>query len=281
MKTQTSRISLFCGIVLSFFGLQSCEKCDNPCNAECENYDPCCGKTPASASFKIYEVIGASDEIRNNFELSDLATDTIVYTNFALFKADSEADYYEWSVGNDPRVWNTREFTLRFGKPHYTPIKVTLKVFKKDDESCFSNVPDTSIFTRSLYTAPKEDSKTLGRYEGRLGREPNRDNFFELSPVKNRFNETGYSISGIAPNCSTNKFDNSSLKVFVGYRSFYITTAGTKIGCCYGLSASGVVNDQNELTMDLGYYSFENTDSCSWDVFNDQYITDTFKGKKI
>lgn len=275
------RVGLLLSILLTYQFLASCEKCENPCDQECENYDPCCGKTPANASFKIYEVLGADKKNQENFELLDLATDTIVYTNFAYFRAEFEADYYEWTVGKDPRVWNSRDFTLRFGEPFYDPIKVTLKVSNLDEGSCFPNLSDTAIFTRTLCTAPPEDSKVLGKYQGTLGQQPSLSNFFELTSITNQFSERSYAIAGIAPHCATNGFENGDLNLFIGYRTFYLSTEGTKIGCCYGLSASGVVNSSNKLAMNLSYYSFNSSDSCSWDIFNDQYITDTFSGIKI
>lgn len=268
-------------IILSLLGLGSCKKCDDPCNIDCDNYDPCCGQSKADASFKIYELLGNGPNLeRNGFEAKDVATDTIIFTNFARFRADYEADFYEWRVGTDPRVWNDREFTLRFGKPYYSPIEVRLKVYKKTDKNCFPNAGDTAEFIRKLYTAPKDSSKVLGHFEGYLENEPNKDNFFEIQSIRNQFNEIDYAIAGITPKCSTNGFDNGDLYTYIGYRSFYVSTEGTVIGCCHGLSAFGVVNSPNELSMDLGTYPLNPADTCSWSGLNDPYINDVFHGTK-
>lgn len=282
-KSTINKISSLCRLVLllAIMGLGACKKCNDPCNIDCDNYDPCCGQTKADASFKIYELLGnGPDPKRNGFEAKDVATDTIIFTNFARFKADYEAEYYEWRVGTDPRVWNDREFTLRFGLPYYTPIEVRLKVYKKTDKGCFPNASDTAVFTRKLYTAPRDSSRVLGRYEGYLESEPNQDNFFEIDTISDRWGDRGYAIAGINPKCSTNGVDNSGFYGYVGYRSFYITTEGTAIGCCNGLSAFGVVNNQTELNMDLAIYPFNPIDTCSWSSLNDPYDNDVFHGIK-
>lgn len=270
-------------LVMIIVVLGSCEKCNDPCDIDCDNYDPCCGQSPADARFTIYEPVGGSlpNEGRDGFRVEHAATDTILQYNFALFKANFEADYYEWQVGNDPRVWNTREFSLRFASvPVYTPIEIKLKVYKKTDKRCFPSASDTAVFSRKLYTAPADSSRVLGRFEGFLESKPSEPNFFELDIISDNWGDRRYAIAGITPKCNADQINGGLENLDLGYKSFYINTRGTKIGCCNGLTAFGVVNSSRELRMDFGIFPFNPSDTCEWDVIDDPFVNDTFKGTK-
>jgi hypothetical protein len=270
---------LLISLVLSF---SSCKECDDPCNVDCDNYDPCCGQTEADASFKIYELLSANPRLdQNGFDGSDLVTDTILSINFARFRANKEADYYEWRISNDTRVWNSREFDLRFSSlPPYTPIDVQLKVYKKTDRNCFPNANDTAIFKRNLVTVPLDSSKILGRYDGFVESKPNESSFFSIQTFKDAMNQTQFSLSGITPKCSTDTDINLSLAVYPAYKGFYVQSQGTLFGCCLGLSAFGEVQNRRELTMVFGRFLFSRMDSCSRDPNNDAYLNDVFIGIK-
>ena len=276
--------SLILGMCL-IVGLQSCEKeCTDACNPECENYDPCCGKTKADASFKIYELLQEMPSDHNvGFKGEDVATDTIISTNFALFKADYEAEYYEWSVGTDPRVWNSHEFTLRFSSvPYYTPIEVRLKVYKKTDQSCFPGASDTAVFTRTLYTVPRDSSRVTGRFEGYLESNPNENKFFEIDLIEDQRGIDGIAVSGITPNCSmSNNQMGSYLLHSVGYRSLYFTS-NSAVSCCLGLSGFATVNTKGAISMNIGKYPPSPQDSCDWTYLEDPaYTNDIFFGTKL
>ncbi|QNL21025.1 hypothetical protein HZR84_03410 [Hyphobacterium sp. CCMP332] len=278
MKNQFALI--FSIFILSTF-IACNEDCEDPCNVDCNNYDPCCGQTKSDASFTIYELLGNGPKPSDGFESKDVATDTILNSNFALFRADFEADYYEWSVGTDPRVWNTREFSLRFGLPNYTPIPITLKVYKESDKTCFPNNSDTAVFTRLLITVPKDSSRVLGRFEGYMESAPEEKNFFEIDTTTDFWGDRKYSIAGITPKCSTSSLGGGGLEdIQLGYRSFYLSSIGTKIGCCNGLSAFGVVDNNKNLLMDFGIFPFNPNDTCQWSVLNDPYVNDIFSGIK-
>lgn len=257
----------------------SCKRCTDPCDPECKNYDPCCGQAPANAQFTIYEILQRNPSMRyQGYEPKDVATDTIIFINVARFYADYEADYYEWRLDGDNRVWNTREFFLGFiNLPYYTPAEVTLKVYKPFDRSCFPNGQDTAIYKRTLYTVPFDSSKVYGTYNGYLKSQPNISRPFEIFNFKDMFGGKEDSIRGIFPYCSQGT--NSALKSAMGYKSWFFTTKGTSLGCCYGLSGFAELKGADELEMTVGYYNA--TDSCEYTVLNNApYITDEFYGIK-
>lgn len=268
--------------LLLTLGLGSCEKCNDPCDIDCDNYDPCCGQTKADASFKIYEILHLMPEQSiDGFTGEEVATDTIVSLNAALFRADFEAEYYEWSVGSDPRVWNDREFTLKFRTvTPFTPVEIRLKVYKPTEKNCFPNASDTAYYKRTLVTVPRDSSLVMGRYTGYLDSKPNTLNFFEFIPEVHSSGRKGIRIKGIKPDCSLN-LEISDPRYSVGYRSFFFSTRAIGVGCCLGLGGFGVINGENsQLNMDVGFYPPSSTDSCFWEGLNAPYLKDSFNGIK-
>jgi len=274
------RAVLITTVWLSLFSLSSCNKkeCQDPCKIDCENYDPCCGQTAADASFTIYEVVGGP--IPKEYSVTPMATDTILRHNSALFKADFEAEYYEWSIGTDPRTWNTREFSLSFRSvPDYAPIEVRLKVYKPTDKDCFPNSQDTVTAKRYLVVVPRADAKFVGRYEGYLSSTPSKPNFLEIEDSVDQYGNRLYGYRGIIPTC--NMPNRGGGNIYSGYRSFYINSRGTKLGCCYGLSGYGKLLIDGSFTMQMASYPFNPTDTCFWSGINDPYVADVFNGEKV
>ncbi|HBH05777.1 MAG TPA: hypothetical protein DDX92_04145 [Flavobacteriales bacterium] len=271
------RIPIVVLAVLAAFSLQTCKHCNDPTNPDCANYDPCWDQTQADASFTIYEVLQEMPIQRlNGFTGEDAATDTIINWNTARFKADFEAEYYEWRVGDDPRVWNTREFTLKFRSiPTYFPVEVSLKVYKPTNRSCFPNSNDTAEFRRSIVTVPQDSSLMINRFEGYLESDPNRLNFFELEPEQHSSGRESFRLKGIFPKCSLNLEEGPSTYAF-GYRSVFISTRGIGVGCCFHLSGYGVLSNNNRFEMEVGMLPFNPSDSCSSSLLNDPYLNDVF-----
>ena len=270
-----SKLILLMLIVL----LGSCEKCNDPCDIDCDNYDPCCGQSHADASFTIYELLnGLTPTVeREGYTVTPMATDTILRFNTALMKADFAADYYEWTIGDDPRTWNTREVALNFGVQFYMPIPITLKVAKAVDKSCFPDAKDTVTFQRTLVVVPKEDSKVVGRYEGALRSAPSKPNFLQIKDTVDRYGSLRYGHAGIIPSC--NMPAPTLGHFYVGYRSFYLDSRPTSIGCCFGLNGYGKLQQDGSLSMKLVHHPFNPADSCIWS-FNDADIIDEFSANK-
>ena len=114
-------------------------KCQDPTKIECENYDPCYGKKPISAAFKIEELVG-----NRWFE-----TDSIGYR--AKFTPLEEADSYTWYLGSE--VITEKSFD-RYGFPPGKWIDIKLVVRKKVD-ACFPNSIGVDSFTKRFYVWPE------------------------------------------------------------------------------------------------------------------------------
>jgi hypothetical protein len=151
------------------------DKCQDPSNPECGNYNPCYGKQETSADF--YTEVKAG----NRWFESDFA-----FTGFRFRAKDTSADEYLWEIGSEK--YTTRSLYLdKF--PNSTSIKLTVKR-NKPYTSCFPNDKGIVTMTKVVYTdntddfyeymrmpdtqTPRGKYKMLnGRYEGFNKRNPN------------------------------------------------------------------------------------------------------------
>lgn len=121
--------------------LQCKKKCDDPYNPECENYDPCYGKKPTSAAFKIWE--SGSSIVAPTYAFA-YETDTIIGRDatFAAVEQGNDVQYL-WEIGSE--TYTTSKVTLSFSSvPNNTTIPIKLVVTKKRiDKQCFPT--DTGI----------------------------------------------------------------------------------------------------------------------------------------
>ncbi len=272
---------VFVLIVPAFFYLSSCSKCDNPCDIDCGNYEPCCDISQANAHFNIYEQLAVLPKLSaDGFESKKVQTDTVISGGVVQFEATYEADYYEWQIGNDTTVRTGKVVRLAFGSIHAgNQIKVTLKAYKQSDKHCFPDQKDTASYSRIVSVVPREESLVFSRFSGYLNSDPINPRFIEISIQQGMHNLPHYRVKGITSQCDLEDVSFGG-GLYFGYRSFYLNTRGTKIGCCEGLSAFGVVDESNELNMDLGTYASQPTDTCYWSVLDDPYVNDFFKGQK-
>ena len=76
--------------------LNSCEKCDDPRNPECRNYDPCYNFKEANADFSINEFLsfGGTDTMYSE-------TDTILNINPVVFKPRNMNQKITWLLGSE------------------------------------------------------------------------------------------------------------------------------------------------------------------------------------
>jgi hypothetical protein len=132
------------------------DKCSDPANPDCGNYDACYGKKSTSAAFTIEERVG-----ERYFE-----TDTIGGDNLVRFTATEEADSYTWYLGSE--VIKEKSFT-RLDFPKNSNLKVKLVVNRTPNTACFPNDKGVDSLTRPFYVWPpmfnyRPQPVTLGKY---------------------------------------------------------------------------------------------------------------------
>ena len=130
------------------FSLEGCDHHDP---------DPCLGLEPITAKFSIKEPVADTTFV----------TDTVFAGAPTIFEADQDYTSYLWRVGNDPRTWTTKSFSLTFDQP-LGNVPVTLIVQKLPNKTCFpkDNGIDTLVKTFYVKQYVKGPSKFVGNYEG-------------------------------------------------------------------------------------------------------------------
>ena len=155
-------LHLLFAVVSFLLGLQSCkkEKCIDPSNPQCENYDPCYGKQKLTADFDIYETSGFFST-----KWTPYTTDTIA-SNGAIFIAKDNSDIasYEWHIGSE--ILTTKSFN-RTDFPFNIPVPITLMVRRKNNFNCFTGGDSVATKTKNLYSIQfLEKTRLFGCFNG-------------------------------------------------------------------------------------------------------------------
>lgn len=168
------------GVMLMLLHLSSCKEdctpCNDPTNPDCENYDPNYGKP--TADFTMRQSLKPFGWAEKPEEIAEFC-DTIVAANSGvLFTAKEENVLrYEWTIGDDSRIFYTREVALRFDDylqdttNIWKPIPVKLKVVKVPPAP---HNPADSIYTTERYLVFTNEFLWNGTFEGYFEHEPNK-----------------------------------------------------------------------------------------------------------
>lgn len=137
------------------------DKCSDPANPDCGNYDACYGKKPVSAAFKIQEILQRPSLPEGWGETFD--TDTV--TTYAVqFTALEEGAEYEWRIGSE--VLKGKSIT-KTNFPINGTYPITLIVKKAPNKACFPSDDGRDTVIRNMYMANWFiQSPLFGRFKG-------------------------------------------------------------------------------------------------------------------
>ena len=248
------------------------------------NPNPCLAETPVTAEFSIkrllYDVKGMFDITEDLFEVDTVLLPFDGYSHLGqdvIFTTDIKYDSVKWIIGNDNNVFNKPSTVLYFNEP-YGKIDATCIVYRKPNLDCFPNDNGIDTLTKSVHVLSDRDFDYPfeGKFEGYNEDEP--DKLFTITikdmgaqPPSSAGEWYGIRIQNLPEGCggSEIKLDHFSPKIGSRlYRQFVITGSG-RSNDCPPLEAFGqIIGD--ELTIKYSYSL----------IFPD-YITKTFKGKKI
>ena len=213
-----------------------CENyCDDPANPDCFNYDPCLGKKPVSANFKIYE---RSQDPSMPVGWVDYDTDTLRGWGAEVVADEENAFTYEWIIGSE-RLGG-RSIT-RSNFPEGRPLAVTLIVVREPNEDCFPGEDARDTVTRLFVVDNSWDCSQRrvttvvpGKYQGYFTNDPGVlrtiriDGCAEyLIPRFSIFDTIqGPAVFGLLPDtsCVFRVTGSSTLPAFFGYRKWVFSS---------------------------------------------------------
>lgn len=231
------------------------------CKDDDINLDPCEleGVVPVSAAFTTSNETGWQDSTRR------FVADTFLNYSIIIFTAEQEAASYQWKVGSDPRVFDSKEFTLTFTGIIGT-IDVQLIIENTPNLDCFPNDDGRDTLNKQIHLVEKMDSPMLGIYKGVVSSAPN-DTFNIDIHTFPPYNETN-NINNFPNGC--NRDEEERIDFFLGYRYIMFGYPGNYVEC---------PKPQGWGTLDLnGIVTLEYS---LWNTNIQQHVSDTFIGKKI
>jgi len=221
--------------------------------------DPCAEKNAVTASFTIYENV--SDSL--------FVADTVLQYNTIVFSADENYDSYEWTVGDDARIFTTKKFHLSFQQP-VGKIDVTLKVTKAPDAKCFPEDDGVDVLTKSFVVIDWRNSLTIGEYEGVNISKPSEKFEIKITREFDVNNHPIYNLENINKGCLDTRTPSRGGKI---YRFSDLVWYGEG---CKGVEGWITLSTPDSIRIDYSY-------GDSSKPFTPQgypRIEETFKGKR-
>lgn len=161
------------------------------CKPQKSDPNPCLNTTEFKADFKIEEQVG------NNWVESDT-----MLINYIRFRATADYDSYRWTVGNDNRVFTTKQFGLQFSRAEIgQEIEVTLIATGKKTP-CFPNDDGIDTLRKKIRLIDGKQSTIVGEYEGYVEGRPNDIFTVKIQYILDYDNEPWYFIRNINKGCT-------------------------------------------------------------------------------
>lgn len=140
-----------CFLALANLMFNSCKKCDDPRNSDCENYNPCIDAKATSAAFTIKEAtyLQFIDPISPDFLMD---TDSC-YSSSIYFEATrQDADSFIWQVGSEVEPRYGKQINVTFpDNLRGTTFNVRLIVKRMSNTQCFPNDDGIDTVMRKFY----------------------------------------------------------------------------------------------------------------------------------
>lgn len=187
MKKKNIFLILGCLVILLPVLLQSCkkDKCQDPTNPKCENYDPCYGKKTINTFFKVRPGDRGFPPPKDWCQLIPCDTFNASSVRFDAPDGNPANSTYEWQIGTEVNPRKGKGLEIDFGDylrdngwERWIPIKLTIRT---PMNSCLTNLRDTLVtVTRELFFTEKQISglfsgiiDTVQVYKGTLNGIPN------------------------------------------------------------------------------------------------------------
>ena len=171
-------------VMIAIMGLMGCkQKCYDPQNPDCENYDPCFGSTKPTANFKIRQWNGWAVETNpDSMEFCD----TIIGTCAKFYANYKDGKSYLWKVGSDVTEFKGKTLEICFNdycgddlnkqsvnSNYYKPIEISLMIVSEPNLKnkigiCHALSDTQLITTKKLVFAKNNFLNVVGEFEGTI-----------------------------------------------------------------------------------------------------------------
>lgn len=209
----------------------------------------------------------------NSFEIFERVADTSLPTDVALtssailFKASEKYDSVKWTIGNDARVFKTKELSLIFDNPDIITVTLIGSINKK--YQCFSKSSDTVV--RQLEIRDVRNSALPGRYEGIRLSSPNDTFTLRINQVNEPTWHTDYFIYNFPNTCivwSPPYPNNTGYLISAGAKNFRIRKDLPAIQeCLFEVYGVGRLLNNDSLLLDFEYRTSQNSPMLTKDKF--------------
>lgn len=231
--------------------------------------DPCLDKKPVKADFTIGELISF---FGGNKPDTIVLSDTVLTGNFIVFNALDNYESYEWRVGDDPRVFNTKQLKLLFQFPETLTVSLTVK--GKALKNCFPDDDGMDTQVRKIVVIDRKLNPIFGQYEGAIISNPG--DVFKVEVVHDAFFDQ-INIININKNCYP-------INESIGLRGFRTIMCYKKLYFYSGFYYESCKDPQGWLIVDKAIKNVEirySTGNGSVAQSATKRIYDKFIGKKI
>lgn len=209
--------------------LQSCKKCNDPRDPDCENYDPCMDAKQTSAAFTIKE---ATYTQIIEPRLADFLMDTdSVYFSSVYFEAtQADADSFIWQIGSEIEPRYGKQVNVKFpDNMRGSTFTIRLIVKRTPNTRCFPNDDGIDTVIRQFYFVRfNEPLSWEGTYYGSDDNKP--DSLYTIV-LGHSFDEVEeeniVKVFGVPRGCRDTM--NISNNGFVGFKNMNIFRDG--LGC--------------------------------------------------
>jgi len=262
---------------LSLFSLGSCKKCDDPCNLECDNYDPCCNVKSADASFELLTKPLDPGLRELEIEALPLEENKVSRASILMGKAREGFSEYRWTLLTNGFVYKYegREFEHKVDFYHnLSNITVKLSVNSEGASNCEKKESDQS--EQAVQVLAFEKIPVFGQYRGNYEPPHNLEDDFiiEITKAEPRrpTDSLDYArhLNPFLVHIQCEKIDSwASINGFAFFSNYN--------HCCRRTEATGKLENKKDIIIKLNH---QDTDPCTID-YDDPRAEKTFTGTKI
>ncbi len=221
-KTLFSAIGLAMLLAMAASG---CDRCDDPTNPECRNYDPCLVQGAVSAEFDMFEVVH-SGSVRN-WEV-EVTTGKLAHRRpLRLVGLDSGEVSHEWIIGLEPSARRGQTQVISFWDWRGT-VKITHIVTGTPRTACFPNDDGIDTVVKTIQVLDYDENlPIIGTFRGYLKIEPAK--LFDMEVLFNP-DRNWIEVINLPDGCT------GALGVLSGANGVLILSSNVYYDECWGIS---------------------------------------------